>query len=104
MPLNLDHDPILNVADARWLPLPDGCIGLQVTSPPYSLDIDYPQGDIEPAAWPTYMRDMMAEALRVAEPSVRLCLNVPFDVLKPEPRPLYADAIRIARSVGWQYR
>ncbi len=96
--------PILEVADARALPLRSESVGLIATSPPYALDVGYPQGDVAPDAWPAFMRACLAEALRVAEPSGRLCLNVPFDVARPEPRPTYAIAVQAAREVGWRYR
>ena len=51
------------------------------------------------------MQDWLAEVLRVARPEWgRLCLNVPLDRDLGGWQPVSADAIHVARAVGWQFR
>jgi len=96
-----------DVADAADLPWPNGQVDLIVTSPPYALDLDYPSGGDVPdyAAWLQALHAWLAELLRVAHPSWgRLCLNVPLDRDLGGWEPVSADAVRIARQVGWLFR
>src|SRR4051812_41992241 len=74
--------PLLAVADARALPLPDTCVDLTVTSPPYALDINYVGGDVQADTWPDFMAAWLSEALRVTKPHGRLALNVPLDTTR----------------------
>lgn len=99
-----DGYPRLAVADARGMPLPDACVDLTVTSPPYALEVGYGQGDVAPADWPAFMAAWLSEALRVTRPHGRLALNVPLDTARGGYRPTYAQAVRAALMVGWEYR
>ncbi len=96
--------PLFAVADARALPLPDACVDLTVTSPPYALDIEYIGGDVRAEAWPDFMADWLAETLRVTKPHGRLALNVPLDTSRGGKRPTYVQACRAALDVGWSYQ
>jgi DNA modification methylase len=95
---------LLGVADAWHVPLLDGCVDLTVTSPPYGLDIDYDNPDIEAVAWLGFLGGALGDVRRVTKPGGRLALNVPLDTTKPWPRPSYAQAVAAALSVGWTYR
>jgi site-specific DNA-methyltransferase (adenine-specific) len=95
---------LLEVADARRLPLDDDSVDLIVTSPPYGLDIEYTGGDIAHEAWPTFMADWLREAYRVTKPHGRLALNVPLDSSVPVGRPTYAQSVVAAiAGAGWEY-
>jgi len=89
------------------LPWPDGQVDLIVTSPPYALDLPYSTGRDMPdyGAWLETLNNWLAELFRVANPSWgRLCLNVPLDRDLGGWEPVSADAVRIARGVGWAFR
>src|SRR5438067_1500191 len=95
-------DP-LRCADARALDLPDGCVGLVVTSPPYFAGKEYEaalgEGAI-PASYLDYLgmlRDVFAECRRVLEPGGRIAVNVANLGRKPY-RSLSADVIRILQD------
>lgn len=94
----------LGVADAAQLPLPDACVDLTVTSPPYALDKPYGSGDVQADHWPRLLRTWLGELLRVTKPSGRLALNVPLDTTDPHHRPTYAQAVAAALGAGWEYR
>lgn len=94
----------LEVADARHLPFEDGAAHLIVTSPPYGVEIEYPEGDVPAEAWPAFMEAWLREALRVTAPSGRLALNVPLDTTRDGFRPTYAQAVAAAGAAGWEYR
>ncbi|MDQ1516724.1 MAG: modification methylase [Actinomycetota bacterium] len=95
-------DP-LRCADARALDLPDGCVALVVTSPPYFAGKEYEtalgQGAV-PASYLEYLgmlRDVFAECRRVLEPGGRIAVNVANLGRKPY-RSLSADVIRILQD------
>jgi modification methylase len=95
-------DP-LRCADARSLDLPDGCVALVVTSPPYFAGKEYEaalgEGAI-PASYLDYLgmlRDVFAECRRVLEPGGRIAVNVANLGRKPY-RSLSADVIRILQD------
>src|SRR5260370_26882525 len=94
-----------DVADAAALPWPDSSGDLVVTSPPYGLDVNYQDADdSEYAGWLGRLATWLAELYRVAQcASGRLCLNVPLDRDRGGWQPLSADAINVARTVGWHF-
>lgn len=95
----------IEVADALHLPLSNDTVDLIVTSPPYAAAIAYADGgDIPAADWQDFMRDWLAEALRVTKPRGRLALNVPLDMSRPCERPTYAQAVEAATGAGWLYK
>ncbi len=95
-----------DVTDAAALPWPDGSVDLAVCSPPYALDVSYLNGDVpDYAAWLGKLEAWLAELRRVAHPAWgRLCLNVPLDRDRGGWQPVSADALNVARAVGWQFR
>ncbi|MCA1846411.1 MAG: site-specific DNA-methyltransferase [Actinobacteria bacterium] len=93
----------LRCADARALDLPDNCVALVVTSPPYFAGKEYEaalgEGAI-PASYLEYLgmlRDVFAECHRVLEPGGRIAVNVANLGRKPY-RSLSADVIRILQD------
>jgi DNA modification methylase len=93
----------LRCADARALDLPDGCVALVVTSPPYFAGKEYEaalgEGSI-PASYLDYLgmlRDVFAECARVLEPGGRIAVNVANLGRKPY-RSLSADVIRVLQD------
>jgi modification methylase len=107
---NDDHvnvSPVLDqiiTGDARTMDaLPDACVALVVTSPPYFANKLYEQevgkGGI-PGTYVEYLellRDVFAECVRVLEPGGRICINVANLGRKPY-RSLSADVIRILQD------
>jgi len=55
--------------------LPDGCIHLMVTSPPYNAGKDYDE-DLSLDEYLSFLRSIWAETLRVLVPGGRACINV----------------------------
>lgn len=55
--------------------LPDCCIHLMVTSPPYNVGKDYDE-DLDLEEYRTFLRRVMAEVYRVLVPGGRACINV----------------------------
>ncbi len=100
------HDPVepLVVGDARDMAdLPDGCVALVVTSPPYfagkAYEEDLGAGHV-PASYLDYLamlRDVFAECVRVLEPGGRIAVNVANLGRRPY-RSLAADVTRILQD------
>ncbi len=104
---------LLFQADARALPLADETVDLVgPTSPPYGAGLDYDEGgDVVADEWPAFMAAWLQETYRVARPSGRLVLNVPFDMAYDAAkvgraklsRPTYHQAVAAAHAAGWLY-
>jgi DNA modification methylase len=94
------------VGDSRAMDvLPDNCVALVVTSPPYFVGKEYEEavgrGEI-PASYEQYLdmlHDVFAECRRVLEPGGRIAVNVANLGRKPY-RSLSADVIAILESLG----
>jgi site-specific DNA-methyltransferase (adenine-specific) len=83
-------------------------VNLIVTSPPYSLGVDYGQAgyaDDQPYAhYLDWVRTWAAALLHVSAPDGRACINIPLDSNKGGKRAIYADYMRILQEVGWTYQ
>ena len=79
---------------------------LTITSPPYNVGIAYDGGDGDSAEWADYLafsRRWLANVLRWSAPGGRLCLNVLMDDLSAPRRPMSAEIVNAALSVGWKF-
>lgn len=99
-----DFDDPCFVGDSRNMHhLPDRCVALVVTSPPYFAGKEYEENlgaDGVPASYVEYLemlRDVFAECVRVLEPGGRIAVNVANLGRKPY-RSLSADVIRILQD------
>jgi len=100
----IDLDTPFIVGDSRHMhDLPDNCVALVVTSPPYFVGKDY-ERDIErnevPASYGEYLEmleSVFAECARVLEPGGRIAVNVANLGRKPY-RSLSADIIQILQD------
>jgi site-specific DNA-methyltransferase (adenine-specific) len=83
-------------------------VNLVVTSPPYSLGVDYGQAgytDDQPYAhYLEWVRTWAVTLLDVCAPEGRACINIPLDSNKGGKRAIYADYMRIFQEVGWTYQ
>jgi site-specific DNA-methyltransferase (adenine-specific) len=83
-------------------------VNLVVTSPPYSLGIDYGQAgyaDDQPYhAYLEWVRAWATALLRISALGGRACINIPLDSNKGGKRAIYADYLRIFQDVGWVYQ
>lgn len=95
--------PLLVCGDSRDMSaLPDRCVALVVTSPPYFAGKDYEleAGGGVPESYGQFLlmlRDVLAECWRVLEPGGRVAINVANLGRKPY-RSLSADVIRILQD------
>ncbi len=86
--------------DSRDMKLPDDCVALVVTSPPYFAGKEYEQALGQGAVPATYagyldlLRDVFAECVRILEPGGRLAVNVANLGRRPY-RSLSGDVTRI---------
>lgn len=92
-------EPIV-CGDARDMRLPDNCVALVVTSPPYFAGKEYEEAlgqGVIPANYVEYLellRDVFAECIRVLEPGGRIAVNVANLGRRPY-RSLSGDVARI---------
>ncbi len=89
--------------------LTEESVDLIATSPPYNVDLPY-STYADNAAYADYLHfteQWLGKALRLTKPEGRLCLNIPLDKSKGRAgegfQSVYADIVKIAQGVGWQY-
>jgi DNA modification methylase len=81
--------------------LPDGCIDLIVTSPPYWTAVEY---DGDSTGWSTYdaylgdMQRVWNECARVLRPNGKLCINAP---IMPIPKALIEQHTRHLKNIAF---
>ena len=70
-----EHVNTVLCGDSRVLPLPDNCVHLVVTSPPYNASKDYDE-DLSLKEYLTLLHEVFAECYRVLTPGGRMVVNV----------------------------
>jgi site-specific DNA-methyltransferase (adenine-specific) len=94
---------------ARLMEVPGRAdVDLVVTSPPYSLGVDYGQaGYADDQPYQRYLQWVTVWAETLLQASAyggRACINIPLDSNKGGKRAIYADYLRIFQAVGWTYQ
>jgi site-specific DNA-methyltransferase (adenine-specific) len=95
-------DRILNGDCRAVLPtLPDACIDLIVTSPPYADNRKKTYGGIPPDDYVAWFLPISAELLRVLKPSGTFILNIKEKVVQGERHTYVIELILEMRKQGW---
>jgi site-specific DNA-methyltransferase (adenine-specific) len=83
-------------------------VDLVITSPPYSLGVDYGRSgyadDMPYAEYLDWVANWASGLLHVCARGGRVCVNIPLDSNKGGKRAIYADYLRIFQEVGWEYQ
>jgi site-specific DNA-methyltransferase (adenine-specific) len=100
---------LLRGDSARLLEAPEPLrFDLVVTSPPYSLGVDYGDaGYADDQPYHRYLEWVQGWAKTLFDataPGARACINIPLDSNKGGKRAIYADYLRIFQGVGWTYQ
>ena len=74
-PFPEEHANTVMCGDSRSLPLPENCVHLVVTSPPYNASKDYDE-DLSLKEYLTMLQHVFAECYRVLVPGGRMVVNV----------------------------
>ncbi|MEM1725429.1 MAG: site-specific DNA-methyltransferase [Thermoplasmata archaeon] len=84
----------------------EGKINLLITSPPYNLSLNYQtyKDDIDYEAYLNFTKRWLEKAYILLANDGRICVNIPLDKNKNGLRPVYADFIKIAETVGFKYQ
>lgn len=81
-------------------------IDLVVTSPPYNLSIEYGKFD-DSLHYEDYLKFTelwLKKVFILLKDDGRLCLNIPLDKSKNGQKPVYADVLNVAQSIGFKYK
>jgi DNA modification methylase len=97
---NLDR--ILLSSSQDMAHLPDNCVHLMVTSPPYNVGKEYDE-DLTLEEYLEFLREVWSEVLRVLVPGGRACINVANLGRKPY-IPLHAFIIQYMLDLGFLMR
>ena len=92
----------INCVDSRSMPLPDACIQLMVTSPPYNVGKDY-DDDLNLQEYRSLLGDVLAETYRVLVDGGRACVNIANVGRRPY-IPLHAIVIEEMQDLGFLMR
>lgn len=95
-------DRIFLESSTRMAQLPDACVHLMVTSPPYNVGKDYDQ-DLTLEEYLAFLRQVWAETFRVLVPGGRACINVANLGRKPY-IPLHIYIIKEMQDLGFLMR
>lgn len=101
-PCPVDMLDRLVCGDSRRLTLPDNCVHLVVTSPPYNASKEYDQ-DLALEEYLTLLHDVFAECYRVLTPGGRMVVNVANLGRKPY-IPLSSHVNLIMHNLGFLMR
>ncbi len=85
--------------------LPENCIDLIITSPPYNVDIDY-NSNHDSLSYYDYLKfthKWIKKCYDLAKKDTRFLLNIPLDKNKGGKKSVGADITKIAKDIGWQY-
>lgn len=91
--------------DATTIPLPENCIDLIITSPPYNAGIDYKNhnDNMPREEYEEFVRQFMSEIYRVLKDDGRLCINI----ANTGRRPYYSNSVfytQVAEDLGFKKR
>ena len=86
----------------RMADLPDGCVHLMITSPPYNANKEYDQ-DLDLDEYLKLLQKVWAETYRVLAPGGRACINVANLGRKPY-LPLHSFIIQQMLEIGYRMR
>lgn len=95
-------DRIFCQSSEKMQQLPDGCVALMVTSPPYNVGKDY-DGDLTLEDYLALLHRVFAETYRVLEPGGRVAVNVANLGRKPY-LPLNHHVASILQDIGFLLR
>ena len=88
--------------DSRSMPLPDSCVHLMVTSPPYNVGKDY-DSDLSLSEYRALLRQVFGEVYRVLVDGGRACINIANVGRRPY-IPLHAYVIEEMHALGFLMR
>lgn len=94
-------DVVIN-GNSKQMPLPDNCVQLVVTSPPYNASKDYDE-DLSLSDYLGLLHDVFAECYRVLSPGGRMVVNVANLGRKPY-IPLASHINLIMHEIGFLHR
>lgn len=88
--------------------LPEGCIDLIVTSPPYGVSIKYDvhDDDVEFEEYKVFSENWLSEAYRVLKDDGRIALNIPYEINRQSKggRIFFVSEIyQIMKQVGFKF-
>ena len=93
---------IFNTSSEQMGQLPDSCVHLMVTSPPYNVGKQY-DADLSLAEYLAFLRRVWGEVFRVLVPGGRACVNIANLGRKPY-IPLHAYILEEMLELGFQMR
>src|SRR3972149_4440593 len=93
---------IIHASSERMVLLPDHCIHLMITSPPYNVPKEYDE-DFTLGEYRSLLRNVFAESYRVLVPGGRACVNIANVGRKPY-IPLHAFVVNDMLRIGFRMR
>ena len=101
-PLPEELENLVINCDSKELPIPDNCVQLVVTSPPYNASKAYDE-DLSLTEYLRLLHDVFAECYRVLSPGGRMVINIANLGRKPY-IPLSSHINLIMHEIGFMHR
>ncbi len=101
-PLPKEYENQIICGDSRNIPLPDNCVHLVVTSPPYNASKEYDE-NLSLSEYLTLLKDVFSECYRVLAPGGRMVVNIANLGRKPY-IPLTSHVNLIMHELGFLHR
>ncbi|MBI5723946.1 MAG: site-specific DNA-methyltransferase [Planctomycetes bacterium] len=92
---------ILGDCRTKLASIPDGCVDLIVTSPPYADQRNHTYGGIQPDRYVDWFLPIAEQLKRVLKPVGSFILNIKERVFKGERHPYVLELILAMRRQGW---
>jgi site-specific DNA-methyltransferase (adenine-specific) len=88
--------------------LPEGCIDLIVTSPPYGVSIKYDvhDDDVEFEEYKVFSKNWLSEAYRVLKDDGRIALNIPYEINRQSKGGrifFVSEVYQIMKEIGFKF-
>lgn len=88
--------------------MPESCIDLIVTSPPYGVGINYDvhDDDMEFTEYQEFSKDWLTQAYRILKDDGRICVNVPYEInLKERGGRIFivSEIWNVMKSIGYNW-
>ncbi|RUM58729.1 MAG: site-specific DNA-methyltransferase [Persephonella sp.] len=100
--IKLFHNDFIKVDLSEYM----GKVNLLITSPPYNLSIEYGKHNdtLDYEDYLDFTEKWLRKSYELLADDGRICINIPLDKNKNGLKPIYADFVKVAKEIGFNYQ